>query len=103
MCSMPNETWSSTSLLTVGADLGANQCVENLLRCSLHRRERSVARGRTVRDLEQDSGSLPDGSDSPRLEAGWSARLQGRRSLPAVPESRSREGPRRGGEILGIV
>jgi hypothetical protein len=37
----------------VGADPGANHCVENYWRCSLWRRERSVARGRTVRDLAQ--------------------------------------------------
>jgi hypothetical protein len=33
----------------IGADPGANHCVENLRRCSLHRRGRSAARGRTVR------------------------------------------------------
>jgi hypothetical protein len=43
--------------------------------------------GRTVRAL---------GPDSPRVRRG------GGRSPPA-PGSRSREGPRRGGEILGVV
>jgi hypothetical protein len=37
----------------VGADSGANHCVENWRRCSLHRRGWSVAWGRMVRDLEQ--------------------------------------------------
>jgi hypothetical protein len=51
----------------------------------------------------RSSGSLPDdrtvralGSDGPRVRRG------GGRS-PAAPGSRSREGPRRGGEILGCV
>jgi hypothetical protein len=35
--------------------------------------------------------------------AGRSASAQGRRSSPMVPKSRSREGPRRGGEILGVI
>jgi hypothetical protein len=48
-------------------------------------------------------GSLPDvrtvralGPDDPRMR-------RGRRRSPATPGSRSREGPRRGGEILGDV
>jgi len=48
-------------------------------------------------------GSLPDGRtvrtyrpDGPRVR-------RGRRKSPATPGSRSREGPRRGGEILGVV
>ena len=51
----------------------------------------------------RSSGSLPDGRtvralgpDGPRVRRG------GERSL-AAPGSRSREGPRRGGEILGVV
>jgi hypothetical protein len=79
----------------VGADPGNNHCVENLRRCSMYRCGRSAARGRTVRDLAQGSGSLPDGLDGPRLEAGRSVCAQGRRSSPAAPESRSWEGPRR--------
>jgi hypothetical protein len=52
------------------------------------------------------------GSDGPRsgaglkvstLTVGRSARAQGRRKSPATPGSRSYEGPRRGGEILGVV
>jgi hypothetical protein len=62
-----------------------------------------VARGRTVYDMAQGSGFLPDMSDDPCHEAGRSAFAQGRRSSPAVPGSRSREGPHRGGEILGVV
>jgi hypothetical protein len=51
----------------------------------------------------RSSGSLPDGRtvralgpDGPRVRRG-----DGR--SPAAPGSRSREGPRRGGEILGVV
>jgi hypothetical protein len=61
--------------------------------CSLVRRGRSAARGRTVRDLAQGLGFLPDGQtvralglDGPRVRRG------GGRS-PAAPGSRSREGP----------
>jgi hypothetical protein len=68
------------------------------------------AQGRTVRAQGPDGprpgarlGLLPDGRtvhalgpDGPRVRRG------GRRS-PAAPGSRSREGPRRGGEILGVV
>jgi hypothetical protein len=66
------------------------------------------AQARTVRGqgpdgTRQGSGSLPDGLDGPRLKVGRSARAQGRRSSPVMSESRSREGPRRGGEILGFV
>jgi hypothetical protein len=57
----------------------------------------------TVRDLAQGLGSLPDVPDGPRPGVRRSARAQGRRSSSAVPASRSREGPRRGGEILGVV
>jgi hypothetical protein len=65
--------------------------------------ERSAARGWTVRDRAQGSGSLPNRLDGPRLEAGRSARAQGRQSSPTAPEPRSSEGPRWGGEILGFV
>jgi hypothetical protein len=52
--------------------------------------------GRTVRAL---------GPDGPRPRAGRSARAQARGGgrSPAAPGSRSREGPSRGGEILGVV
>jgi hypothetical protein len=42
-----------------------NHYNENQRRCSLHRNERSAARGQTVRDLVQGSGSLPDVPDGP--------------------------------------
>jgi hypothetical protein len=48
---------------------------------------RSLLDGRMVRAL---------GPDGPRVR--W-----GRRRSPAAPGSHSREGPRRGGEILGVV
>jgi hypothetical protein len=60
----------------VRVDSSANHCVENRLRCSLHRRGRSAARGRTVRDLAQGSGSLPDGSDGPRVPRGGGVHRQ---------------------------
>jgi hypothetical protein len=47
--------------------------------------------------------SLPDGRTVRALGVGRSARTQRRRKSPAAPGSRSREGPRRGGEILGGV
>jgi hypothetical protein len=47
--------------------------------------------------------SLPDGRTVRALGAGRSARTQRRWKSPAAPGSRSREGPRRGGEILGGV
>jgi hypothetical protein len=47
--------------------------------------------------------SLPDGRTVRTLGAGRSARTQRRRKSPAAPGSRSREGPRRGEEILGGV
>jgi hypothetical protein len=87
----------------VGADPGANHCVENWRWCSLHRRRQSVARDRTVRDLAQGSSSLPEKPNGPHLEVGWSACAQGWQSLSAAPESSSREGTRRGGEVLGLV
>jgi hypothetical protein len=43
---------------------------------------------------------MPNG---PRPRAGRSARVQGRQSSPVAPGPRSREGPRRGGEILVVV
>jgi hypothetical protein len=47
--------------------------------------------------------SLPDGRTVHALGARRSARTQRRRESPAAPGSRSQEGPRRGGEILGGV
>jgi hypothetical protein len=47
--------------------------------------------------------SLPDGRTVRALGAGRSACTQRRRESPTAPGSRSREGPRRGGEILGGV
>jgi hypothetical protein len=65
---------------------------------------------RTVRGYGPDgsrsgagAGSLLDGLDDLRLEAGWSVRAQGRRSLLAAPGSHSREGSHQGGEVLGSV
>jgi hypothetical protein len=100
---------------------------ENQRRCSLVRRGRSAAQGRTVRDLARGGGALWSGADGPRHRAGRSATWcrssgslpdgrtvralgpngprvrRGGGGSPAAPGSRSREGPRRGGEILGGV
>src|SRR5688572_14662758 len=72
-------------------------------RCSLHRGGRSARRGPDGPRPGARLGLLPDGRtvrtlgpDGPRVRRG------GGRS-PAAPGSRSREGPRRGGEILGVV
>jgi hypothetical protein len=61
------------------------------------------AQGRTVRGLARGYGFLPNGQtvralgpDGPRVRRGG-----GRSSV--APGSRSREGPRQGGEILGVV
>jgi hypothetical protein len=62
--------------------------------------------------MRTGGGALCRGADGPRpgtgagvpcLTAGRSTRAQGRRRSPAAPVSRSREGPRRGGEILKVV
>jgi hypothetical protein len=100
---------------------------ENQRRCSLHRGGRSARWGRTVRGLVRGGGAFWSGADGPRHRAGRSATWcrspsslpDGRtvRALgpdgprvrrgggrpPTAPGSRSREGPRRGGEILGGV
>jgi hypothetical protein len=113
--------------MTVDTFLEAPITQENQRRCSLVRRGRSAAQGRMVRDLVRGGGALWSGADGPRRRAGRSAtwcrssvslpdgrtvralgpdgprvRRGGGRS-PAAPGSRSREGPRRGGEILGGV
>jgi hypothetical protein len=66
----------------VGADQGINHCDEYRWRCYLRKRGRSMAGGQTVRDLAQRLGFLPDEPYGPRIGAGWSARVQGRQSLP---------------------
>jgi hypothetical protein len=65
---------------------------------------------RTVRGQGSDSprpgtglGFLPDVTDGLRLEAGRSVRAPGQRSSPAASGSHSRKGPRRGGEVPGLV
>jgi hypothetical protein len=72
ICDFP----SGVAKKCVGADPGANHYVENRWRCCLHRRGRSTARGRTVRDLAQGSGSLLDGPDGPRVRRGSGVRRQ---------------------------
>jgi hypothetical protein len=67
----------------VGADPGTNHCIENRWRCSLHRRGRSAARGRTVHDLVQGWRSYLTSrtvhvcrSDGPRVRRGGGVHLQ---------------------------
>jgi hypothetical protein len=107
--------------------LEAPMTQENQRRCSLVRRGRSAAQGRTVRDLALGGGALWSSADGPRHGVGRSATwhrssgsLPDGRTVRALgpdgprvrrgggnrrrrPGSRSREGPRRGGEILGVV
>jgi hypothetical protein len=92
--------WSGADGPRAGAGRSAAWCEAAVL----------SAQGRTVRGLGPDGprpgarlGLLPDGRtvralgpDGPRVRRG------GGRS-PTAPGSRSREGPRRGGEILGGV
>jgi hypothetical protein len=52
---------------------------------------------------DRAKGFLPDGRTVRAYKARRSAHAQGRRRSPAAPGSRSREGPRRVGEILGVV
>jgi hypothetical protein len=114
-------------ILGVDTFLEAPITQENQRRCSLVRRGRPAAQGRTVRDLARGGGALWSSADGPRQEAGRSATwcrnsgsLPDGRTVRALgpdgprvrrgggnrrrrPGSRSREGPRRGGEILGVV
>jgi hypothetical protein len=62
-----------------------------------------MARGRTVRDLAQGLGFLPDGRTVRALGLDGPCVRRGGGRSPAAPGSRSREGPRRGGEILDGV
>jgi hypothetical protein len=78
ICAIP----SGVAKKCVGVDPGANHCDDNRRRCSLHRHGRSIARGRTVRDLAQGSCSLPDGSNGPRVRRGGGVR---RRCLNLAP------------------
>jgi hypothetical protein len=118
---------SKSELEIVDTFLEASITQENQRRCSLVRRGRSAAQSRTVRDLARGGGALWSDADGPRHRAGRSTtwcrssgslpdgrtvralgpdgprvRRGGGRS-PTAPGSRSREGPRRGGEILGVV
>jgi hypothetical protein len=63
---------------------GAPNTQQELWRCSLVRRGRSTAWGRTVRDLAQGLSPLPDGWTIQALGAGRSTRTQRRRKSPAA-------------------
>jgi hypothetical protein len=78
ICVVPN----GVAKKCVGSFSGADHYNENWWRCSLHRRGWSAARGRTVRDLAQGSGSLPDVPDGPHVRRGGEAR---RRRLYLAP------------------
>jgi hypothetical protein len=60
----------------VDTDLGVNHCDEYRRRCSLRKRRRFVAEGRTVCDLAQRLGFLPDEPDGPRVRRGDIVRQQ---------------------------
>jgi hypothetical protein len=64
--------------------------------CSLHRRGRSATWRRGWRSLLDGRTVRAYRPDGPRVR-------RERRRSPAAPGSRSRKGPRRGGEILGVV
>jgi hypothetical protein len=79
ICDFP----SGVTKKCVGADPGANHCVENRRRCSLHRRGWSTARGRTVHDLAQGWRSCPTSRtvrayrpDGPHVRRGGGVRRQ---------------------------
>jgi hypothetical protein len=76
---------------------------KNRRRCSLVRRGRSATKARTVRDLAQELGFLPDGRTVRALGPNGPRVRRGGGRSPAAPGSRSREGPHWGGEILGGV
>jgi hypothetical protein len=124
-----NKNRRRCSLTRRGRSAAQNRTIRDLAtrRCSLVRRGRSAAQGRTVRDLARGGGALWSGADGPRHRAGRSATWRrstgslpdgrtvralgpdgprvrrGGGGSPAAPGSRSREGPRRGGEILRVV
>jgi hypothetical protein len=117
----------NVTLISVDAFSERQILKKNRRRCSLHRGGRSArGAGRSAAWCEARC-TLCAGADCPRPGAGRSAawcaaraslpdgrtvralgldgprvRRGGGRS-PAAPGSRSREGPRRGGEILGVV
>jgi hypothetical protein len=62
-----------------------------------------AAQARMVRGQGPDGPRPGTGLRVSCLMAGRSVRVQGRRKSPPASGSRSREGPRRGGEILGVV
>jgi hypothetical protein len=61
-----------------------------------------MARGQTVRDLAQRLGFLLDEPDGPRLGSDGPHVRRGGGVRRTAPGSRFREGPRRGGKILGL-
>jgi hypothetical protein len=73
----------------VDADMGANHYNEYRRRCTLRRCRRSTTEGRTVRDMAQMLGFLPDESDGSALVSGQSARASRQQSSPTTPGSRS--------------
>jgi hypothetical protein len=66
----------------VGADLGTNHCNAYRRRCYLRKRGQSATEGRTVRDLAQRLGFLPNKPDGPRVH-------RGDRIRQTAPRSRS--------------
>jgi hypothetical protein len=73
--------------MIVDTFLEASITQENQRRCSLVRRGRSAAQGRTVRDLARGGDALWSGADGPRHRAGRSATWC--RSSSSLPDGRT--------------
>jgi hypothetical protein len=79
---------------------------KNRRRCSLVRRGRSAAQGRTVHDLAWGGGALWSGADGPRHRAGRSATWCG--SSGSLPDGRTvralgPDGPRPGDRVVFLL
>jgi hypothetical protein len=79
--------WRREPVPAVDTFLEAPITQENQRRCSLVRRGRSAAQGRTVRDLARGRGALWSGADGPRHRPGRSATW--RRSTGSLPDGRT--------------
>jgi hypothetical protein len=88
-----------TSSLVVDAFLEASITQENQRRCSLVRRGRSAAQGRTVRDLARGGSALWSSADGPRHGAGRSATWC--RSSGSLPDGRTVRACAGAAEIAG--
>jgi hypothetical protein len=81
------EILTSIYLSSVDTFLETSITQKNQRRCSLVRRGRSAAQGRTVRDLARGDGALWSGADGPRHRTGRSATWC--RSSGSLPDGRT--------------